>query len=210
MARTNYFKGKTTQSLLDIDTGEFLSWDAKQVRQAVSKLASTANKRAARLINEGVPSYAIEEYYTNIGRLEGEPKYRKFGTRGKSENQLRQEYMRLKQFLNEESSTIKGAEKLEREAISRLNENGVQMSRDDYRKLLKLYIKSLDKDPQAVSRIIKYAFTRNVDIVIEHDKGMDDIDKISERLYIELDKVYRRGGTQYEGTSNYFEFDEDI
>ena len=207
MAR--FFKGVSTEEIINVSTSDFMSWATSQLRQAVSRLADTANKRASRLIKKGVPSYAIEQYYTNIGRSEGEPIYKKFSTRGKSDNQLRQEFLRAKQFLSEESSTVSGAIQLENEAIKSLNKSGIKMGVDDYRKLLKTYISELNKNPAAVARIIKYAFTRNTDIVIENNPSLNDIDKLSERLYIELDKTYRRGGTQYEGVANYFELDDD-
>lgn len=207
MAR--FFKGVSTEDIINVSTSDFMSWTTSQLRQAVSRLADTANKRASRLIKKGVPSYAIEQYYTNIGRSEGESVYKKFSTRGKSDNQLRQEFLRAKQFLSEESSTVSGAIELENEAIKSLNKSGIKMGVDDYRKLLKTYINELNKDPAAVARIIKYAFTRNTDIVIENNSSLNDIDKLSERLYIELDKTYRRGGTQYEGVADYFELDDD-
>lgn len=200
MARKNYFKGISTSDLINIDSADFTEWNTQQLRQAVSRLASTANKRVQRLIKSEVPSYALEEYVRIMGRID-DRKYSKFGTRGLNENELRREFLRAKQFLKEESSTVTGAKELENEAIRNLNKNGIKMDTEDYRKLISNYMDLLDANPDVATRALKYKFAKNVDLDVPKDMNINDL---AERLHIELDKTYRRGGPQYEGVAEYF------
>lgn len=200
MARKNYFKGISTSDLINIDSADFTEWNTQQLRQAVSRLASTANKRVQRLIKSEVPSYALEEYVRIMGRID-DRKYSKFGTKGLNENELRREFLRAKQFLKEESSTVTGAKELENEAIRNLNKNGIKMDTEDYRKLISNYLDLLDANPDVATRALKYKFAKNVDLDVPKDMNINDL---AERLYIELDKTYRRGGPQYEGVAEYF------
>lgn len=200
MARRNYFKGISTSDLINIDSADFTEWNTQQLRQAVSRLASTANKRVQRLVKIEVPSYALEEYVRIAGRTDNR-KYSKFGTKGLNENELRREFLRAKQFLKEESSTVTGAKELENEAIRNLNKNGIAMDTEDYRKLISNYMDLLDANPEVATRALKYKFAKNVDLDVPKNMNINDL---SERLYIELDKTYRRGGPQYEGVAEYF------
>lgn len=200
MARRNYFKGISSADILNVSVSDFMEWNTDQLKQAVSRLASTANKRISRLIKSEVPSYAIEEYVRIVGRID-DKKYAKFKTAGLNENELRREFLREKQFLQEKSSTVSGAKELEKEAIENLNRSGIKMDTDKYRELITTYMDLLDANPEVATRALKYKFTRNVSMDVPGNMNIDDL---SERLYVELNALYRRGGPQYEGVAEYF------
>lgn len=97
----------TTAELLALSPADVTRMTAKELRQVVSKLASSANKRLVRLgaseVGKLSPAYqkAIERDYT--GSHGG-----KFGTRGKNLNQLRNEFKAARGFLQLKTSSIKG------------------------------------------------------------------------------------------------------
>ena len=69
-------------------------------RREISRLASTANKRIARLeTNEMTDSPAYKSYLESGG---------KFGVKGKTHNEIQAEAARLKRFLDAKTSTVRG------------------------------------------------------------------------------------------------------
>lgn len=79
-------------------------FDKRLYRREVSRLAAIANKRVKRLENNDLTdSPAYQKLVEN-----GSPK---FGIKGKTFNQVQQEFSRLNRFLNSETSTIRGINK---------------------------------------------------------------------------------------------------
>lgn len=77
-------------------------------RRDVSRLASVANKRIERLKKSGLESTPAYERFMKDG---GD----KFGVKGKTYNEVQSEVARLNRFLNAQTSTIKGANKVLKE-----------------------------------------------------------------------------------------------
>ena len=73
----------------------------KEVRAEMSKLASVANKRLQRLENAGLDTSPAYKKWVEDGQV-------KFGVKGKNHNELQRELSRLKNFINAETSTIRG------------------------------------------------------------------------------------------------------
>lgn len=101
MARTNYVKGKSTEDLLNMDYDAFSTLTAPELRQVVSRLADTANKRLKRFGKTVTPA-----------TLQAKRGGGRFSTKGKNIAQLRAEYARVRAFLQNPTSTKKGYEKL--------------------------------------------------------------------------------------------------
>lgn len=77
-------------------------------RKEASRLASIANKRIKRLeANELIDSPAYKRYIKDGGA--------KFGVKGKTFNQVQSEVARLNRFLNSQTSTIRGVNKVLKE-----------------------------------------------------------------------------------------------
>lgn len=77
-------------------------------RKEASRLASIANKRIKRLeANELIDSPAYKRYIQDGGA--------KFGVKGKTFNQVQSEVARLNRFLNSQTSTIRGVNKVLKE-----------------------------------------------------------------------------------------------
>ncbi len=74
----------------------------KSLRKEVSRLASIANKRLARLEKNDLTMLPAYESWSKSGGV-------KFGVKGKSNREVQREYWRLKQFLDNKTSTVKQA-----------------------------------------------------------------------------------------------------
>lgn len=83
----------------------------KEVKAEMSRLASVANKRLARLENAGLENSPAYKKWVEDGQL-------KFGVKGKSHNELQRELSRLKNFITSETSTIRGVNSVLREMAS--------------------------------------------------------------------------------------------
>lgn len=198
MARTNYFKGRSIESIMNMDISDFLKLEKPQLRQAVSRLADAANKRIKRLETKGLYSPALYEISHSGGKL---------STKGKDLMQLRAEFMRATGFLKSEASTIKGATGLISDIQDELRKAGIEASAADTQEMMKLYNQLADKDPNEKASIFKYKL-KNVDIRIE-DPNLSTEQIVSKSLNA-IDNLLNPGGAQYDGISSFFEFEEDL
>lgn len=197
MSRRNRFKGYSINDIIDMSFDEFASLNKSELRQAVSRLASTANKRLQRLSKNDLVSPAEIEARESGG---------KFSTRGKSELELQVEFRRVSNFLTQPSSTVTGARQMEEETRQVLaNQYGIELSKEDYRNLLTGYNKIMNEAPDYVSRKLRYKYLRDMDMTLA-DNHMTTTD-ISDAITSMLTRYYSAGGTQYDGTANYFGFD---
>lgn len=96
-----------TQNLLKLSPIDVNKMNEQELRQAVSILASTANKRLKRLSNKQMgtssPAYQSAQKRAYQGSAGG-----KFGTKGKNRNQLLNEFKAIKNFLESKTSTVTG------------------------------------------------------------------------------------------------------
>ena len=80
----------------------------KAYRTEASRLASMANKRLKRLEKNGLKDSPAYQKWLSTG---GE----KFGIRGKTYNQVQSEVARMRQFINSETSTVRGVNRVLKE-----------------------------------------------------------------------------------------------
>lgn len=193
----NYFKGRGIQSIMNMDISEFMELTRPQLRQAVARLGDAANKRIKRLQASGLPSPAMHEILESGGKI---------STKGKSMNQLRAEFMRAAGFLKEQTSTITGAKKAFEDTYHIMNLKGIYIDKDNLQKLFNMYLEIRDKNPDIVARTLKYKLLRNVEIEVDTEDNAS-IETLTKRIVNTLNDVYNPGGTQYEGTAQFFEFE---
>ena len=84
------------------------SEEYKAFRKEVSRLASMANKRLKRLEKNELTDLPAYQSWVEGGAI-------KFGVKGKDYNQLQSEFWRLKRFLDNKTSLVRGANKYLRE-----------------------------------------------------------------------------------------------
>ena len=176
---------------------KFTALNISELRQAVSRLASTANKRLQRLSKNDLISPA---------QIEAKESGGKFSTRGKSELELQVEFRRVSNFLAQRTSTVTGARLLEeqtRQDIKALY--GIDITKKDYYELLRGYSQILNESPEYQSRALRYKYLKNFNIDLANNQ-MTTTD-ISNAITSVLTRYYSAGGTQYDGTANYFGFD---
>lgn len=80
----------------------------KALRKEVSRMASAANKRLNRLQANDLQALPAFQAWEQNGAI-------KFSVKGKDYNQLQSEYWRLKNFLDDRTSTVRGANDFLRE-----------------------------------------------------------------------------------------------
>ena len=88
------------KEILNLSDVQINKMSRKELAQVTSILASAANKRIARIEKAGVTSPAV----SNIKKHDG-----KFSVKGKNTNQLRSEFARARNFMQNATSSVKGA-----------------------------------------------------------------------------------------------------
>lgn len=127
----------------------------QEFRRRVSRLASVANKRLDRIEKNDVTQTPAFQAVTSY---KGERP--KFGVKGKSNNQVIQEFWRLKKFLDARTSTISGIKSVIKEAeqntgtkfIGNLSSRVIQAG--DYFKIVDVitdYLKNIEMSAQALN-----------------------------------------------------------
>lgn len=136
----------TTQEFLNLDVEQLMKLNRPQLSKAVSTLAATANKRAARLYNKFGSTYWTEQIEKSGG---------KFQARGKNLNSLRSEFMRAADFLNAQTSTIKGEAK-RRENVAKALGGEYISDKDEAKKFWDAYHEIMGDGGKSVFATISY------------------------------------------------------
>ena len=184
-------KGKSSKQLMDLSLGEFSALTRAELSKVVSRLASTANKRLDTLSRMEVESPAYRGAAKSGGR---------FRAKGKSLNELRSEYMRVKGFLNAKTSTKKGFMKVEQDFMNRM---GITEIDEEVRsKMWDVYNRMAD----SMEPFVKGSGDRQkyiYDIVEQHP--YDDIEELIDRVNKELSNDYEMSEDEHYDLSQYIE-----
>lgn len=100
MSKIEEFVVKNTAKLLEPKTRE-KGEKVRKYRTEASRLASMANKRLKRLEQSGLTDSPAYQKWAKDGKV-------KFSVRGKSHRELQKEVSRMNQFINSQTSTIRG------------------------------------------------------------------------------------------------------
>lgn len=193
---SNIFKGRSIQDIMYMDIEEFSHLSKSGLRQAVSRLADAANKRLKRLSKSDVVSPAYMEVLDNGN---------KFSTRGKSEIELQIEFRRVSNFLQDKTSTIKGSREYMEETRKNLKDAfGIEINKSDFAELIKEYGRIINESPDYQSRALRYKSLKNFNIGLANNQMTTT--ELSDDVVSILNRYYQPGGSQYEGTANYFGF----
>lgn len=124
MARKpNPLKGLSVSDLLDVPLEAIDSLNRSEISQIVSRMAAVANKRLKRLEQSGFKRGSDSGPNVISGT-------RKFVAKGKTLNQLRNEFSRVRKFLEGKTSTVTGMRKTREEFYQRLADNTGKDVRD--------------------------------------------------------------------------------
>ena len=179
------------QDIVDIGITEFNKLDKTELKKATQILASAGNKRIKRMQEAGKLSSSAE-YVLQRG---------KFSTEGKTFQQLKNEYMRAKHFLESKTGSLAAMNKLEKKSISALKDAGVTgVNSSNYGEFWRAYEELKRSDPSVANAGMKYLVLQ--DISDKQREGMD-FNEIVTAVKSDLGDIYE----QSQGWVNAFESD---
>lgn len=154
----------TTQEILNMEYGDIMKLSRAELAKVTSQLQSTAKKRVARLEKSGLMSSATKQLRRG-GALT---------TRNKNVNELRREFKRVKMFLENQLSSVRGIEKYTREINTRL---GVKLTRDEQKLLFETISELQEYMPAELMRQVAGSdnVQRRVASLIKDGLTKDDI-----------------------------------
>ena len=100
--RKNHYEGKSAADIVKGVSGSIGRITERTLKDAVSKLSAAMNSRLTRLGKSAPESPAYQEAMSSGG---------KFGTKGKGLEGLKQEFLRIKDFFKNPTSTVTGYKK---------------------------------------------------------------------------------------------------
>lgn len=196
--------GKSVKDILDMDVAQFNSLTTKDMQKVVGRLVSAGNKRARRLLNNGESALPLTRLMSSGGML---------STKDKNLNELRAEFMRAKNFLEDSRSTVTGNRKFKKTVIDQLKKkHNINMTVSQFDQFFEIYEKAKELNPTIANRRLKYGVFGL--IAEEYQQKGDlldgpDVDKIIERLTKQVNEIYEKQEAQEEnefsGVSEFFE-----
>lgn len=177
--------GKSVEELLDIDIDNFNMLDEKYLRKAVTRLVSAGNKRLKRLGKSDVYSPA---WYSVMYWGKG-----KFSVKGKNLNQLRAEFIRIRNFFEMETSTIIKAKKVRDAVIASMEKEGVHITKEQYNRVFRAYEELKNRYPEISNRAFKYRVLTEITRLDHPDisKILSDMEKKLNDIYEEeMEEIY--------------------
>lgn len=144
----------------------------RALRQEASRLVSMANKRLKRIEKQDLTQTpAYKNWVENGGQ--------KFGIRGKSNEEVKQEISRMENFLKKQTSTVTGAKKYLSNVASELNINDIK----DYAKLQS----KLNNFFEVTSKVKEYLYnSKEVSVSIGYKKLWEEVSNYMQEVGSEI------------------------
>lgn len=117
MAKRGIASGKSIKDIMSMSMSEFESYSTAEQREITSRLASAANKRLKRLTDSGIVNPATIRLDTSGGKI---------SVKGKSGEELQDEFFRAKKFLKSNFSSKKEWKKFESKVEAHFSQNEKQ------------------------------------------------------------------------------------
>lgn len=186
------------KDILEYDWNDIRKMKRSELGKAVTQLSSAANKRIKRFREAGVTSPAVSEERMFLERFSG---------KGKNLNQLRSEYVRLKEFLQSETSTLRGWNKVVKETTETLQGMGVNIPKEDVPGVMKLYGRLKSEFPDLV--VSKELYTPIIQEMYDRIQQGEDTDAVvndMKSLMVEGYEQRERLNNEFDlgGVSGYF------
>lgn len=176
--------GKSVDDLLNMESREFskVSQDRQALSRVVSRLASAANKRIKRMQAKGENSPALIRAMESGG---------KFSVKGKSLDELKKEFMRVKSFLQDKTSDLKQWKKLKNKLKESLGKSGVIIDENKVGKVIHIYEEIRKKNPEVSAKEFKYKIFETIQTMPDDISVNQQIENIAdnlENIYLETKK----------------------
>lgn len=171
-----------------LDINEIMKMKAPELRKLIAKEAKAARKRADRMFKK-------EDIYTSpalAAAKKSKPRGQGalFETRGKNLNELRAEYKRIKNFMEDKTSTIKGAKQFYKDAADKIGAaTGGGFTGADMEKVFAVFAKLEDKNAWIANAKYRY----DTFVAINNELNVDDdrtADQIAADIESKLDDLY--------------------
>ena len=170
MARKRVTQGKTIQDLLKMNVSTLQGYTIKEQREIVSRLASAANKRLRGLESKDIETPATIKLKMSGGKV---------SVKGKSEDELLNEFYRARQFLNAKTSTRTGWKAVEKgvekaiQDIEKINIYKGMSYNDLIGKAFAYYDTLKEVDPTLVMNRDKYKIAEHIADLLYQNEDMD-------------------------------------
>lgn len=168
------------QDIVDMIPEEFMQLSKEDLKARTQILASAGNKRLKRAQEKGFSSPSIEAVL----------KKGKFSTKDKSFAQLRNEFIRAKQFLQSKTGTLGEFNKFKRNALAKLTEeSGIKITPDQFDTFWRSYEELRKSDPQIASKGFKYAVLGEIKDQLDENPDLS-VGEVVGRIQDRLDEIY--------------------
>lgn len=173
----------------------------KKFRQEASRMASMANKRLKRLEKNGLQDSPAYQKWLESG---GE----KFGVRGKDYNEVQREMARMRQFINSQTSTIKGVNNVLKEmadntGIKYKNLKELRQSSKQFFELsskIEQYLRTVEDMASAIGyqkiweQVNQYVTTNKIEL----GNANNNIEELTQRIVEAMDIYNEKESYRYE------------
>lgn len=154
----------------------------KELRQEARRLVSLANKRLKRIEQQGLTESPAYKKFVEDGK-------QKFGIKGKSTEEVKQEVARMNDFIKKQTSTVKGTKQYLNNVANSVGITDFNNYKD-LQKQLNTFFRGVDKvrdylrNSKEVSVAIGYSKIHEVvsDYVEEVGDNLDSIDDLVEEM----------------------------
>lgn len=190
MARTkSSVTGLTIKDITRMTETKFQSYSQSDQRKIVSRLVSAANKRIRSFERKGIESPAI----MGVNETGG-----KFSIKGKDESGLLKELTRVRGFLRNPTSTIKGWKKVENKTFEGLQKRGVEVQKKDIADIT--YALGQLSRERNLTRAEKYELLEKMSVLLAGNPNMSTSELLS-KVRGEIDTIYRETQDYYDEAS---------
>lgn len=168
------------QDLVDITPEQFMQLSKEDLKARTQIMASAGNKRIKRAQEKGFSSPSIEAVL----------KKGKFSTKDKSFAQLRNEFIRAKQFLQSKTGTLGEFNKFKKKALTQLQkESGISITPEQFDTFWRAYEELRKNDPQIASKGFKYAVLGEIKDQLDENPDLS-VGEIVSNMQDKLDEIY--------------------
>ena len=194
---------KNVNELLNLSPEDILRMSRKELAEVTSILASAGNKRLRRL--EKAPLGTESFAYQNVQKSVRAGEQTKFSVKGKTLNQLRNEYASVRNFLKRKTSSVSGWKKEVKKIKERVGfKDSSGKSLNDF---FKLYRKLEELNPSIVERYGSTETQRLLNRVITQNEDLSD-DEILDIMNNEVNQIYENMQKYEMEDDEYDEFDD--
>ena len=144
--KKTYASGKSTRTLLNLRPGTINRLTERNLKSVVTRLSSTANKRIKAIERAGLYSRAAAKA-VNEGGL--------FGVRGKNLDQIKAEYLRVKEFL-QGPTTVTEVRKIDERFYKSAQARDEDITEDEAREAMRIFDELRDNDPAFADEAFRY------------------------------------------------------